>query len=99
MLDYQKDILILTAIRHNVTGHYLTYPEMAKSAGEFGIPVTEAIPNPHGSDIGAFYSTMKKLEGVEGFVIRFDDGRMYKVRPLFFFGGGGGSLGVLFLKF
>lgn len=76
MLNYPTDVLVLTAIRHNLTGAYMRYDAMVVLAKQFSIPVTEALETRGLSELQA----MKKLENVEGFVIRFDDGRMYKVR-------------------
>ena len=78
MLTYAKDVLVLTAIRHNITGHYRPYPEMLEEAKKFDIPCTEALAVGANRGMDELKS-MKKLEGVEGFVIRFNDGRMYKV--------------------
>lgn len=81
MLNYPKDVLVLTAIRHNITGHYSTYPQMVEEAKKFGIPCTEALETGTSRGMDEL-KAMKRLEGVEGFVIRFNDGRMYKVRTM-----------------
>jgi hypothetical protein len=91
VLEYKEESLKLLALRHNVTGVYLPYAEMAKHAAEAGIPVV-SVWSPPGdtasdspSDTQAFLTSMTKLrdaKDVEGFVIRFEYGRMYKVRFL-----------------
>ena len=79
VLDYPKDALILTAIRVNVTGGYLTYADMLDKAAEWDIPVVKAVAGGT-EDISEFLREMDGLEDAEGFVIRFDDGHMVKVK-------------------
>lgn len=78
MLTYPNDLLVLTAIRHNATGRYHLYHEMVEHAKKFNIPCTEVLEMGSNRTMDAL-KAMKQLEGVEGFIIRFDDGRMYKV--------------------
>lgn len=84
MLKYTNDVLVLTAIRHNSTGRYHLYPEMVEHAKRFDIPCTEVLAGGGTGGMDAL-KAMKQLEGVEGFVIRFDDGAMYKVKTEWYF--------------
>lgn len=84
VLHYPNDQLVLTSIRHNATGDYVLYPRMQQSAEEYGVAVTSAWSGTHGG-LADMMSKFKAQELVEGFVIRFDDGRMYKVKTDWYF--------------
>lgn len=86
----------LLALRHNETGVYLPYLEMAKTAEESGIPVVKMWTPPagvvsdstSGRDTAALLTSLTQLrdaQDVEGFVLRFDSGRMYKVKTHWYF--------------
>lgn len=68
VLDYPQDQLILTAIRHNYSGIYTTFPVLQEWTS-YGIPIVQ--------ETTAGYLDQ---ESVEGIVIRFDDGHMVKVK-------------------
>jgi RNA ligase len=79
VIDYPEDQLILIAVRCNLTGNYISYNKMLTYGQRFNIPVVKAYPGT--------INTMKKLietvvdmQGVEGFVVRFDSGKMVKVK-------------------
>lgn len=79
VLDYPEDRLILTALRHIETGIYANYGQLlAWSKFIAGIPVVKAL---HGqSSIEALIYFTKGLQDTEGFVVRFDDGHMVKLK-------------------
>lgn len=79
VIDYPQDRLVLTAIRCNDTGRYLTHGEMLNAAEPFGIPVVEALPGSV-DNIHHFMEKARDLKGAEGYVIRFADGHMVKVK-------------------
>lgn len=79
VLDYPEDHLILTAARHNQTGEYFSYEELQSWGKTFGIEVVEK----HGNDllnVETFALAARALRGIEGFVLRFHDGHMVKVK-------------------
>jgi len=76
VIDYPEDRLVLVAMRHNETGEYLQYDEMVK-AKTHGIDVVEAYDATFDAD---FLDYVRELIGIEGFVIRFDDGHMVKIK-------------------
>ena len=78
VIDYPRDRLVLTAIRDNATGEYLSHAEMLK-AENHGIEVVRALDGSI-ENIEQFMSETRDLEGAEGYVIRFDDGHMLKVK-------------------
>jgi RNA ligase len=78
VLDYKEDQLILTGIRNIESGEYWTYTEMREYAELFGIPVVRAF-EPQ-IDMKAFLDYVRDLEDLEGFIVRFDDGHMLKLK-------------------
>lgn len=79
VLKYSVDNLILTAIRENVTGEYLSRDEMIGLALRRKIPVVNALDGTI-NNMQDFLSETYSLEDAEGYVIRFADGHMYKVK-------------------
>ena len=78
VVDYPEDRLVLIAIRDNATGLYLSYDRML-AAEASQIEVVRAL---EGSveNIEQFMAEAKDLEGAEGYIIRFEDGHMVKVK-------------------
>lgn len=80
VLDYKEDQLILTAIRSINTGEYLSLVKMVRIAREYNIPVVHAFDAGNVADMQAFVEYTRGLEDTEGFVVRFDDGHMVKLK-------------------
>ena len=78
VIDYPEDRLVLTAIRHNETGTYLPYEDLIK-ARTHGIEVVRALPGSV-ENLEVFLAETRALKGEEGYVIRFADGHMIKVK-------------------
>lgn len=79
VLDYgSEDQLILTAIREIKSGRYLSQDAMQDLALGYNIPVVRAF-EPQ-TDMKAFLEYVRDLEDLEGFVVRFDDGHMLKLK-------------------
>jgi RNA ligase len=78
VIDYPHDQLILTAIRENWSGTYYPYAEMETTAEEWDIPVVKALGQV--SDHHTFLRDAALLDDMEGYVVRFDDGYMVKVK-------------------
>ena len=83
VLDYFHDQLILTGLRHINEGQYATYAAMELMGRAYAIPVVRTW------DVGlemdnktmkSFVSYVRDLEDLEGFVVRFDDGHMIKLK-------------------
>jgi RNA ligase len=78
VLDYKEDQLILTAIRDLTTGRYMSRDIMANTADMYFVPmVREFEPQ---TDMKEFIEYVRDLEDVEGFVVRFNDGHMLKLK-------------------
>ena len=83
IIDYREDQLVLTAVRDNTTGQYHAYERLLTYGAQYGIPVVRALPGSVES-ITAFMAQVHDLEGAEGYVIRFADGHMLKVKGLWY---------------
>lgn len=79
VVDYPVDRLVLTAVRDNDTGRYLSYDDLLWIGEHYGIEVVRALPG-NARNIQQFMAEAQDLEGAEGYVIRFADGHMVKVK-------------------
>lgn len=78
VLDYPEDRLVLTAMREVHFGNYLLQDALEAIGERYGIPVVKvwnAFGN-HDILVGA----IRQWEGIEGVVVRFDDGHMVKIK-------------------
>jgi RNA ligase len=78
VVDYPVDNLILTAIRDNYTGKYLRSVETKKLGRYFGIPVVSMYSKIE--DVTQFLEVVRGLTGLEGYVVRFNNGHMLKFK-------------------
>ena len=81
VLDYPEDRLVLTAMREVHSGNYLLQDALEAIGRRYGIEVVEAvavITLDHSDD--ELISAIRKGEGSEGVVVRFDDGHMVKIK-------------------
>lgn len=79
VIDYPEDMLVLTAARVNDTGHYVQLSTMRVYGELFGIPVVKAFEGTAES-MQDLLDQVGPMVGCEGFVVRFDDGHMLKVK-------------------
>ena len=86
VLKYDKDELTLLHIRENVTGRYLTEREIVGMSPPFPV-VENLIEQFYGDGLPAKLVSWEKLkaaaetrEGIEGWIIQFDDGEMVKLK-------------------
>lgn len=79
VLDYQKEQLILTAIRINETGEYLQYNEMVDFASRYDVPVVDVYKSDD-ENISTLLNDIAGKTGIEGIVLRFDNGHMCKIK-------------------
>lgn len=73
VIDHLVETLVLTGIRHNLTGTYVKYEDMCIVAADYHVPVVKTITV---QDVEEIY----KAQDTEGVVIRFADGHMAKVK-------------------
>jgi len=79
VVEYPHDRLVLIAIRDNVSGEYRSYQNMCDLAALHGIEVVKAYPG-SASSMQQLLDNTKELQGAEGYIIRFDDGHMVKIK-------------------
>lgn len=79
VVDYPEDRLVLIAIRDNVTGAYMKYDEMVRYASKYGVVVVKAYAGTT-SNMEHLIAETRAMEDAEGWIIRFDDGQMLKVK-------------------
>lgn len=80
VVEYKEENLVLTAVRDNITGEYIYDPDELKEIGkEYDIPVVDSylVTDQKIEDI---ISETRNAEGIEGYVVRFEDGSMYKIK-------------------
>lgn len=78
VLFYNEPKLILTAIRNNTTGQYVSFEDLRALAQEYNVPLVDVYQSP--SSINELSAFVKDWKGVEGVVVRFDDGQMVKIK-------------------
>jgi RNA ligase len=78
VLDYGEDNLILTAVRDMISGEFVSYENLQYYSEVHGIPIVRAFDP--AKDINVLVEYTRGLEDLEGFVIRFDDGSMTKLK-------------------
>jgi RNA ligase len=80
ILDYgPEDRMVLTGIRVNDSGEYMRYNDMVSLADTWNITVVKALPFSV-TDVDEFIKLTRALEGEEGYIVRFDNGEMYKIK-------------------
>lgn len=79
VIDYPVDRLVLTAVRDNISGEYMSYEAMLDIAGQYSVEVVSQLPGSV-ENLEHFMAQVADLKGEEGYVIRFEDGHMVKVK-------------------
>lgn len=79
VIDYPQDRLVLTAIRANTTGSYMPYEPLSVAAETFNVELVKKYPGTIESMENLVKET-RALTDKEGWVIRFDDGHMVKLK-------------------
>ena len=78
VLDYPEENLILIAMRNIRDGTYIPYDKMEHIASWHDIPVVKVFKSKKLTP--DFVEELRKQEGVEGIVVRFDDGLYLKCK-------------------
>ena len=79
VIDYPEDKLVLIAVRHNQTGEYLPYHILEVDATLFKLDLVKTYPGTV-SSMEHLITETRDMQGQEGWVIRFDDGHMLKLK-------------------
>ena len=73
----------LLHIRNNISGEYYTRDQVQSLAKDFGIPVVNEVSHCFNS-FSDIIDECKTLEGVEGFIVQFNNGEMVKIKTLWY---------------
>lgn len=79
VIDHPEDKLVLTGIRNNWSGLYWSIDLLNHVAAMYGVPVVRNF-NTSVTDIQKFIAETRSLQDIEGYVIRFDNGHMLKIK-------------------
>jgi len=85
VVDYKHDAMVLTAVRENESGSYMDYPEMVSLAKSYDIDYVRALPG-NIENMETFMEEVRDLEGSEGYVLRFSNGHMVKMKSSWYIG-------------
>lgn len=86
VIDYPEDALVLTGMRHNESGDYITYRTLKNIANVFHVPIVETrnirdiIPEPQPLCITRLVDAVRTWKGIEGVVVGYNDGRKIKIK-------------------
>lgn len=78
VIAYPEDRLVLLAVRNNTTGEYMSVVDMNAFGEQYGVEVVKATPPPATPQELLDYT--RGLLDTEGFVVRFTNGHMVKVK-------------------
>ena len=79
VIDYPEDRLVLIAVRDNQTGEYVPYHVLEETAKLFKLDLVKTYPGTVNS-MEHLIAETHDMQGQEGWVIRFDDGHMLKLK-------------------
>lgn len=79
VIDHPVDRLVLLAVRDNVSGQYWRYPDLQVLGEDWGIDVVRQFEGTV-ENMETFIDEAKNEKDMEGYVIRFNDGHMLKIK-------------------
>jgi RNA ligase len=79
VVDYKVEQLVLTGVRSLYSGAYAEHAALVDLGQTYGIPVVRALPGSV-ENIEQFMADAYDLEGSEGYIIRFANGHMLKIK-------------------
>jgi len=85
VVDYAHENMVLLAIRDNKSGAYMDYVEMVKLAKDFNVDVVRALPGSI-ENMESFMDEVHDIEGAEGYILRFANGHMVKMKSSWYIG-------------
>lgn len=83
VIPYEKEDLILLAVRHNITGTYKNLDDIAATLFNHNISVIQDYTN-RGVDYSDLRAMLEEFKDIEGYVIQFNDGHMVKAKTLWY---------------
>lgn len=83
ILNYDNDSLVLTGMRNTQSGLYVRYAEMKEIAQASNIPIV--CEWKHGcATIKELLQKVRSTQGIEGYVLRFDNGDCLKIKTTWY---------------
>lgn len=79
VIDYPQDQLVLTAVRNTVTGVYTSHEQLLALGNQYSVPVVGALAGTY-ANMQSLIDHTRGLVNCEGFVVRWDDGHMTKIK-------------------
>ena len=79
VIDYPRDRLVLIAVRHIHSGEYMTYHQMQELAAEYQLDLVQVYAGTV-ENMQHLVEYTRGLEDQEGWVIRWNDGHMCKLK-------------------
>lgn len=79
VIKYHSPALTLLAVRHTVSGQYLSFEAVEEHAEILGVDAVQQ-PSHRWNSCREFCDHVRAIQGMEGFVVRFADGRMMKAK-------------------
>jgi RNA ligase len=79
VVDYPEDRLVLIAARDLTKGSYVNHDWLQAYGKKYGIEVVKTYEGT-AANMAHLMAETKASEGIEGYIIRFDDGHMLKVK-------------------
>lgn len=79
VVDYPEDRLVLIAVRNTVTGEYMSFEALETFAEMLAIDVVKSYAGT-AANMQHLIDETRASEGIEGWIIRFDDGHMLKIK-------------------
>jgi len=82
IIEYDKENLILLAMRNTIYGNLMPYDELVKASSKYNIPVVRppALYNKPVTNIDLFLDHVRNLKDIEGYVVKFDNDYMVKIK-------------------
>ena len=78
VIEHKEPRLVLLAIRHTITGEYLSYEHLKDYAETFNLELVQTYDS--ADSIMDLMERGRALEGEEGYVLRFENGHMLKIK-------------------
>lgn len=79
VVSYPQDLLVLLAIRDNYSGQYYSLNDLRSISLKFDIPLVSQYEN-SSINFNELIKYTNSLKNQEGWIIRFDDGHMLKIK-------------------
>lgn len=78
VLEYDRTDLTLLAARDTITGQYMPMGDLTALANRYGVAVVNSFG--HVEDFRAFIAQSRALDGIEGYVVAFENGHRLKLK-------------------